>query len=137
MLQSKLINKFFTENQDHDNFWDFVHENRLYDAQWWDGDDNGPELVTRGFELAKSAGSEPVYKYERGESILYFIGSEQKIINKLTDAWTDYLDSNPIPTEKEKQLMQIKAMREEAELLFEKARDRLEHFKNEEDKLNQ
>ena len=107
--QSEAIRQFFLQNRHLDGFWDFIHESGVYDAQWWSGDDCGPELIERGFDLANGANNHPVYEYnvatddkECSGLILYFIGLEAVILNRLNLELQEWLKKYPSKRKKSK-----------------------------------
>ena len=129
--KSSAITDFFNKNQHLDGFWDFVHESNVYDAQWWDGDDDSLETLERGFNLAIKAANHPVFQFSSADAnlYLYFIGPEKDIVTKLNSELENWLQKYPQETEKQKKASALRKRREEAEKKLKSAEMDLEIIK--------
>lgn len=103
METSKLIDQFFEKHdnsRNSNNFWDFVYEVPLYDAQYH-GDMGSYEAFNEGCDLAIKAAGKPIYCFHSTNLDLYFIGSEKEIMEKLESKAAEWLKTLPPPKTKE------------------------------------
>lgn len=112
MKFSKKLDKWFSKNENHPEFCDFMYGKGLFDESYTEGKDYGAEAISMGYDLAKRAGTHSVYECNIDSGTLWFIGEEDEILSYLEEEWKAHLaelPAEPSPLDKAKdELQQVK-----------------------------
>jgi len=104
------IEAFFNLYSEEKGFWSWVGDG-IYDAEW-NSDNYIDELFESGYDLAIKADGKPVFQIspnpDYSESwTVYFIGTEDEILDRLKAGWKDWKERHPSPSDAELKRQEI------------------------------
>lgn len=133
MISDKRIDKWFKEKQKMDGFWEFIFEEDVFDLVTGAGSNEQlDDMVREGYELAKRAGDKPVHMCMIADYTLFYIGTVEEILARLSSEWENWVIKNcTVPTtETQTKRDKVAAMKLEAEQAVKQAKDKLKAVKD-------